>query len=46
MRRRSVVRFEQLHVQIANGSIVDDNDLIRLSNVAARLLTAVAFKYY
>ena len=36
-----IVRCEQLHVQIANGSTVDDNDLIRLSNVAARLLTAL-----
>ena len=36
-----IVRCEQLHVQIANGSTVDQNDLIRLSNVAARLLTAL-----
>jgi hypothetical protein len=36
-----IVRCEQLHVQIANGATVDDNDLIRLSNVATRLLTAL-----
>ena len=36
-----IVRCEQLHAQIANGSTVDDNDLIRLSNVAARLLTVL-----
>jgi hypothetical protein len=38
-----IVRCEQLHVQIANGVTVDDNDLIRLSNVATRLLTALGF---
>jgi hypothetical protein len=38
-----IVRCEQLHVQIANGATVDDDDLIRLSNVATRLLTALGF---
>jgi hypothetical protein len=36
-----IVRCEQLHVLIANGAEVDDNQLIRLSNVATRLLTAL-----
>jgi hypothetical protein len=36
-----IVRCEQLHVQIANGAAVDDDQLIRLSNVATRLLTAL-----
>jgi hypothetical protein len=33
-----IVRCEQLHVQIANGAEVDDDQLIRLSNTASRLL--------
>jgi hypothetical protein len=36
-----IVRCEQLHVQIANGATVDDNDPIRLSNAATRVLTAL-----
>ena len=36
-----IVRCEQLHVQIVNGAEVDDDQLIRLSNVATRLLTAL-----
>jgi hypothetical protein len=36
-----ICRGEQLHVQIANGAAVDDDQLIRLSNVATRLLTAL-----
>jgi hypothetical protein len=36
-----VVRCEQLHVKIVNGAEVDDDQLIRLSNVATRLLTAL-----
>jgi hypothetical protein len=37
-----IVRCEQMHVQIVNGGAdVDDDQLIRLSNVATRLLTAL-----
>src|SRR5262245_5424361 len=36
-----IVRCEQLHVQIVNGADIDDDQLIRLSNVATRLLTAL-----
>jgi len=36
-----IVRCEQLHVRIVNGADVDDDQLIRLSNVATRLLTAL-----
>ena len=36
-----IVRCEQLHVQIVDGADVDDDQLIRLSNVATRLLTAL-----
>lgn len=36
-----IVRCEQLHVQIVRGADVDDDQLIRLSNVATRLLTAL-----
>ena len=38
-----IVRCEQLHVRVANGDDVDDDQLIRLSNVAARLLAALEF---
>jgi hypothetical protein len=38
-----IVRCNQLHVPIANGASVDDDDLIRLSNAAMRLLTALGF---
>lgn len=34
-----IVRTEQIHVQIANGADVDDEQLIRLSHASARLLT-------
>jgi hypothetical protein len=34
-----ICRCEQIHVQIANGADVDDDQLIRLSNVSTRLLT-------
>jgi hypothetical protein len=36
-----IVRCEQMHVQIVSGAEVDDDQLIRLSNVATRLLTAL-----
>jgi hypothetical protein len=36
-----IVRCEQMHVRIVNGAEVDDDQLIRLSNVATRLLTAL-----
>jgi hypothetical protein len=36
-----IVRCEQLHVRIVNDEEVDDDQLIRLSNVATRLLTAL-----
>ena len=36
-----IVRCEQLHVQIVNGADVDDDQLIRMSNVATRLLHAL-----
>ena len=36
-----IVRIEQLHVSIANGEPIDDDQLIRLSNLATRLLAAV-----
>ena len=36
-----IVRTEQLHVQIARGEPVDDDQFIRLSHAAARLLTAL-----
>jgi hypothetical protein len=39
-----IVRCEQLHVQIGNGEPVDDDQLIRLSNVATRLLTTLGLK--
>jgi hypothetical protein len=36
-----IVRCEQLHVAIANGTFVDDEQLIRLTNGAARLLNTL-----
>src|SRR5262245_3839741 len=36
-----IARTEQLHVAISNGEPVDDDQLIRLSNVAARLLSSL-----
>jgi hypothetical protein len=37
-----IVRTEQLHVAVARGEPVDDEQLCRLSHVAARLLTALS----
>jgi hypothetical protein len=36
-----IVRCEQLHVAIANGTCVNDEQLIRLTNGAARLLNTL-----
>lgn len=37
------VRTEQMAAQIARGEAVDDREVVRLANVAQRLLTALRF---
>ena len=39
-----VVRSEALQVEIVNGAPINDEQLIRLANVAARLLTKLGIK--